>query len=76
MLEIQTEFGNFMRPKDLLLFMNDEGISEAHVKVEYCFEEVFEKDMSKRDVSIWAATYISPVTSSLKDALLWLRGGA
>ena len=75
MLVIETKFGNFGHPKDLYCYMNECCIIKAHVKVQYCFEDVFEKDMSVNDVSKWAGTFISPVASNLEDAIKWLRLG-
>ena len=73
MLVIKTELGNFGHPKDLLHYMKTECITKVHVKVQYCFEDVFEKDMGMGDVQKWAATFISPVAGSLEDAIRWLR---
>ncbi len=75
MLVIKTELGNFGHPKDLLHYMKTECITKVHVKVQYCFEDVFEKDMGMGDVQKWAATFISPVAGSLEDAIRWLRLG-
>lgn len=75
MLVIKTELGNFGHPKDLLHYMKTECITKVHVKVQYCFEDVFEKDMGMGDVRKWAATFISPVAGSLEDAIRWLRLG-
>lgn len=75
MLVIKTGFGNFGHPKDLLRFMEEKDILNARIRVEYCFEEVFEKDMSMGEVQKWAATFISPVAGSLEDAIKWLRLG-
>ena len=75
MLVIGTEFGNFGHPKDLLRHMKEAGITKVHVKVQYCFEDVFEKDMSVDDVSKWAENFISPVVGTLEDAIKWLRLG-
>ena len=50
MLVIKTPFEDFGHPKDLLHYMKDEGLAEAYVKVQYCFEDVFEKNMSFDDV--------------------------
>lgn len=75
MLIIQTESGNFGHPKDLMLYMEEEGITKVHVIVQYCFKEVFEKDMSAGDVSKWASAYISPVAGTLEDAIKWLMIG-
>ena len=49
MLVIKTELGNFGHPKDLLHYMKTECITKVHVKVQYCFEDVFEKDMGMGD---------------------------
>jgi len=75
MLMIQTELGNFGHPKDLLCYMSEEHIVQVHAKVQYCFEDIFEKDMSVDDVSKWASTYISPVAGTLEDAIKWLMIG-
>lgn len=75
MLVIKTELGNFGHPKDLLHYMKTECITKVHVKVQYCFEDVFEKDMGMGDVQKWAVTFISPVAGSLEDAIRWLRLG-
>lgn len=75
MLVIKTEFGDFGHPKDLLYHMKRECITKVHVRVQYCFEDVFEKDMSASSVSKWAATFISPVAGTLEDAIKWLRLG-
>lgn len=75
MLIIETEFGNFGHPKDLFRYMKEECITQTHVKVQYCFEDVFEKDMSVDDVSKWLCTFISPIASNLEDAIKWLRLG-
>ena len=75
MLVIKTELGNFGNPKDLLHYMKTECITKVHVKVQYCFEDVFEKDMGMGDVQKWAATFISPIAGSLEDAIRWLRLG-
>ena len=75
MLVIKTELGNFGHPTDLLHYMKTECITKVHVKVQYCFEDVFEKDMGMGDVQKWAATFISPVAGSLEDAIRWLRLG-
>lgn len=75
MLVIKTELGNFGHPKDLLHYMKTECITKVHVKVQYCFEDVFEKDMGMGDVQKWAATFISPVAGTLEDAIRWLRLG-
>lgn len=75
MLVIGTEFGNFGHPKDLLRYMEEEGIAEVHVKVQYCFEDVAERDMTVDDVSKWAGNFISPVACTLEDAIKWLRLG-
>ncbi len=75
MLIIKTQYGNFGHPKDLMHYMEDESLSWLHVKVEYCFEEVFDKDMSFEDVSKWVSIFISPVASTLEDAVKWLRTG-
>lgn len=75
MLVIKTEFGDFGHPKDLLLYMKRECITKTHVRVQYCFEDVFEKDMTDGMVSKWAATFISPVAGTLEDAVRWLRLG-
>lgn len=53
MLVIKTSFGDFGHPKDLLHYMKDEDLTAAYVKVQYCFEDVFEKNMSFDDVSRW-----------------------
>lgn len=75
MLVIKTEFGDFGHPKDLLYHMKRECITKAHVRVQYCFEDVFEKDMSADSVAKWTATFISPVAGTLEDAIKWLRLG-
>lgn len=74
-LIIETEFGNFGHPKDLFCYMKEYDIGQIHVKVQYCFEDVFEKDMLIDDVSRWAHTFISPVAGNLADAVKWLRLG-
>jgi len=75
MLVIKTEFGDFGHPKDLLHYMKQECITEVHIRVQYCFEDVFEKDMTVGSVSKWVATFISPVAGTLEDAIKWLRLG-
>ena len=75
MLVIKTSFGDFGHPKDLLHYMKDEDLTEAYVKVQYCFEDVFEKNMSFDDGSKWAQNFISPVAGTLEDAIKWLRLG-
>ena len=73
MLVIKTPFEDFGHPKDLLHYMKDEGLAEAYVKVQYCFEDVFEKNMSFDDVSKWAQNFIRPVAGTLEEAIRWLR---
>jgi len=73
MLVIKTSFGNFGHPKDLLHYMKDEDLTAAYVKVQYCFEDVFEKNMSFDDVS--AQNFIRPVAGTLEEAIKWLRLG-
>ena len=75
MLVIKTPFGNFGHPRDLLHYMKEECLTEAYVKVQYCFEDVFEKDMPFEDVSRWAESFISPVAGTLDEAIKWLRLG-
>lgn len=75
MLVIETSFGNFGHPKDLMLYMEEESITKVHVRVQYCFKDVFEKDMSVDDVSKWVLAYISPIAGSIEDAIKWLRIG-
>lgn len=75
MLIIETEFGNFGHPKDLLYYIKEAGVTKVHVRVQYCFEDVFEKDMSVDEVSKWATTFISPVAGNLEEAVKWLRSG-
>lgn len=75
MLMIWTKYGNFGHPKDLKRYMEEEGIAKVHIKVQYCFEDVFEKDMSIDDVSKWASAYISPVAGTLEDAIKWILIG-
>ena len=73
MLVIKTPFGDFGHPKDLLHYMKDEALAEAYVKVQYCFEDVFEKNMSFADVSKWTKNFIRPVAGTLEEAIRWLR---
>lgn len=75
MLVIKTPFGDFGHPKDLLHYMKDEDLAGTHMRVQYCFEDVFEKDMSFDDVSRWAQNFISPVAGTLDEAIKWLRLG-
>lgn len=75
MLVIKTQFGDFGHPKDLLHYMKDEDLTQAHVKVQFCFEDVFEKNMSFDDVSKWAQNFIRPVAGTLEEAVKWLRIG-
>lgn len=75
MLTIKTPQGSFGHPKDLLHYMKDKELARVHIKVEYCFEEVFEKDMSLQDVTKWASTFVSPIAGTLEGAIEWLRLG-
>ena len=75
MLTIKTPQEIFGHPRDLLHYMKDEELATIHVKVKYCFEEVFEKDMSLDDVTKWASTFVSPVAGTLESAIEWLRLG-
>ena len=44
MLIIGTEYGNFVRWSDVLLYMRDEGLTSINVTmVEYCLDEVYGK---------------------------------
>ena len=75
MLVIKTPFGDFGHPKDLLHYMKDGDLADVYVKVQYCFEDVFEKNMSFDDVSKWAQNFIRPVAGTLEEAIRWLRLG-
>ena len=44
MLIIETEYGNFVRWSDVLLYMRDEGLTSINVtRLEYCLDEVYGK---------------------------------
>jgi len=44
MLIIETQYGNFVRWSDVLLYMRDEGLTSINViKLEYCLDEVYGK---------------------------------
>lgn len=60
MLVIKTPFGDFGHPKDLLHYMKDGDLADVYVKVQYCFEDVFEKNMSFDDVSKMGANLYQP----------------
>ena len=64
MLVIKTPFGDFGHPN-----------TDVYVKVQYCFEDVFEKNMSFDDVAKWAQNFIRPVAGTLEEAIRWLRLG-
>lgn len=44
MLIIETDYGNFVRWSDVLLYMRDEGLTSINViSLEYCLDEVYGK---------------------------------
>lgn len=50
---IRTEFGNFGNPKDLLRFMQEEGIESCTVESEYWSAKLTPMRFSQKDVAGW-----------------------